>query len=218
MYYLAEYTDLYIGRNSMEEPYDVSEVRNSTEDIKREREFLCSPSSGAKGKGEYFELQSACLSCYAVHAYGEDSAYIKFMREYQDWQEQRFCNETVPEWNIHALGNLNGGEWRVALGMEDGREPQADRDATLVNEIATKTEVSIYYTSGATGGLDQAKDTGSVTAIVKSTEAGESSAEATMTATGDAAAAATTSATGGADGLKARGGLAMAVFGAIMML
>ena len=231
MYYLAEYTDLYIGRNSMEEPNDPEEVRNSTEDIKREREYLCSPSSGAKGKGEYFELRNACLSCYAVHAYGEDSEYITFMRKYQDWQEQRFCNETVPEWNIHALANLNGGEWKVALGVEDGRRPGADRDATLVGEIATKTEVSIYYTSGATAEADQAKQTGSGTALFKST--GDSSAKATVTAAGDAhssvaamestatsaaGAAATTSASGGADELKARGRLAMAFFGAIMML
>lgn len=104
-------------------------------------------------------------------------------------------------------------------------------DATLVEEIATKTEVSIYYTSGATGEADQAKYTGSVTALVKST--GDSSAETTLAATGDArssvaatestatsaaGAAATTSASGGVDGLKAHRRLAMVVFGAMMML
>ena len=64
-YYLASCTDSFIGRDSQNKPNDPTQVRESPSDIAAERECLCSSSTGAKGKGDYFAMIAACTDCGA---------------------------------------------------------------------------------------------------------------------------------------------------------
>lgn len=202
-YYLASCTDSFISRNSQNMPSDPTQAKESPEDIKNERSCLCSPSSGAKGNGQFFELQAACDDCQSLHGYG-DSDYTVWSRQQSAWAEARFCNETMPEKNYFSL--VNSGE-----AQEDGSMPEFPSEG--VDQASGKTEVGLYYT----GTVKQ--ETGSVTAMAQPTATGEGegSGVAATTAAGGAAAASTT-ANGGAGEVKVGGGLMMAVMGAVLML
>ena len=200
-YLLASCTDSIIDRNSANMPWDPTQAKESPEDIKNERACLCSPSSGAKGNGQFFELQLACDDCQSLHGYG-DSEYMIWSRQQNAWAEARFCNETAPEMNYFAL--VNSGE-----AQEDGSMPSFPSEG--VDQASGKTEVGLYYTAK--------QETGSMTAMAQPTETGEAerSGVAATTATGGAAAASTTAA-GGAGEVKVGGGLMMAAMGAMFML
>lgn len=201
-YYLASCTDSFISRDSQNMPSDPTQAKESPEDIKNERSCLCSPSSGAKGTGQFFELQAACDDCQSLHGFG-DSDYTIWSRQQSAWAEARFCNETAPEKNYFRL--VNSGE-----AQEDGSMPSWPENGE--DKAPGKTEVGLYYT----GSVKQ--ETGSMTAMAQPTETGEGEGgAAATTAAGGAAAASTTAASAGSD-LRVGGGLMMAAMGAVFML
>ena len=104
----------------------------SKEDIETERRCLCSDKSEAKGFGEWFAIEQACLSCEASNGYGESSKYIQWHREASKWAEPRFCNATTPEVNYFSL--VTGGEIEDVKGEKPGRpegEVKADGEMTI---------------------------------------------------------------------------------------
>lgn len=104
----------------------------SREDIETERKCLCSDKSEAKGFGEWFAIEQACLSCEASNGYGESSKYIQWHREASKWTEPRFCNATTPEVNYFSL--VTGGEVEDVKGEKPERpeeELKADGEMTI---------------------------------------------------------------------------------------
>ena len=136
-YYLASCTDSFIGRDSQNKPYDPTQVRESPSDIAAERECLCSSSTGAKGKGDYFAMIRACTDCGALHGYGQGD-YTTYKREQAAWLEGRFCNETASEKNF--FGIQNSGEFE-----ENGSNPGPPQEGEL-DQAEGKTEVGLYFT------------------------------------------------------------------------
>ena len=222
MWYLNTYTDFYISRDSGTGlPVDPSEAKDATLHIQYERSTLCSPTSAAKGKGDFFNLINACTTCQSLHGYGEDSDYIKEQKKFGQWIEMRFCNETVPEGNYYEVVMKNNGpgtEWREE---GDRGRYRANPPSEGTDVLGGKTEVGLYYTAPTTSSMVVGSDAAAETtnAEMAGTMSAGSGKTVEITSTGVVAAASTSiPAIGGAEEVKAPGGMVMAIFGAMMLL
>lgn len=139
----------------------------SKEDIETERRCLCSDKSEAKGFGEWFAIEQACLSCEASNGYGESSKYIQWHREASKWAEPRFCNATTPEVTYFNL--ITGGE------IEDVKGEKPDRPEGEVKpdgEMTIKSPSVVKGGGGGAGEGEQEVDAGTATSG-KAAESGE---------------------------------------------